>query len=119
MNDTFESTILGQPDDDAFQLNVSFHTAVVFTIEGDFFEGLFSDPIIIWSCILTYMASLVGCGFLLYIVWFERTGMAVNFRTVTNQLHSNVCIAVSSSKTRYNLGLSYYLLLLFTLLIHP
>ena len=56
--------------------------------DHDFFAGLYQSPYIKLSMTLTYgvaIVCMVGLGF---VLWFERSGQAGQFRTLINQLSS-------------------------------
>ena len=75
-----------------FKMNVSL-TNITDSLDDiqpstDFFKDVYEDPVIKWGIILTYLMCGIGIYGLLVVVWFERSGMAGNFRTLVNQLVS-------------------------------
>ena len=69
-----------------------------FTIEDevDFFEEVYSEPILKWIIVGFYFLgffAIVGLGI---VTWFERSGEAGPYRTLINRLTSNNIEMVSS-----------------------
>ena len=71
---------------------------IISTIkEVDFFAGIYESQIVLWSIGITYFLGLIGCIALRFIIWFERSGQAGNFRTLVNQL-----VSYNLEQVRYN-----------------
>ena len=54
----------------------------------DFFDGIYQSPYIKLAMTLTYgvaIICMIGLGF---VLWFERSGQAGQYRTLVNQLSS-------------------------------
>ena len=69
-----------------------------FTVEDevDFFEEVYSEPILKWIMVGFYFLgffAIVGLGI---VTWFERSGEAGPYRTLINRLTSNNIEMVSS-----------------------
>ena len=69
-----------------------------FTVEDevDFFEEVYSEPILKWIMVGFYFLgffAIVGLGI---VPWFERSGEAGPYRTLINRLTSNNIEMVSS-----------------------
>ena len=58
------------------------------TIQTDFFEKAFENWLINLLAVLVYVIGLIGIAGLLFVIWFERSGLAGPFRTLINQLVS-------------------------------
>ena len=57
-------------------------------IQIDFFENVYSDPILNGCMIAVYFFGCIGCAGLGLVIWFERSGSAGPYRTLVNQLVS-------------------------------
>ena len=57
-------------------------------IQIDFFENVYSDPILNGCMIAVYLFGCIGCAGLGLVIWFERSGSAGPYRTLVNQLVS-------------------------------
>ena len=68
--------------------NINSSQILSATKEEDFFRGIYEKQIVSWSMRITYFLGLFGCIALRFIIWFERSGQAGNFRTLVNQLVS-------------------------------
>ena len=71
-------------------INISHHRV------DDYFNEVFSIPIINWTAILIWLLGLVSCVFLKIVSWFEKTGQAGPFRTLVNRLFSCIIDQVCS-----------------------
>ena len=56
------------------------------TLKDDFFQEIYSNPIINLSMIGIYSVGLISCAGLRLVSWFERSGQAGPYRTLVNQL---------------------------------
>ena len=52
----------------------------------DFFEPMYMSVPIRILTIQTYLLSLIPCGIIGVLIWFEQSGKAGHFRTLVNQL---------------------------------
>ena len=68
--------------------NINSSQLLSATKEVDFFRGIYENQIVSWSMGITYFLGLFGCIALRFVIWFERSGQAGNFRTLVNQLVS-------------------------------
>ena len=64
-------------------------------IQIDFFENVYSDPILNGCMIAVYFFGCIGCAGLGLVIWFERSGSAGPYRTLVNQLVSYYRLASS------------------------
>ena len=73
-----------------FFIDESINSSQIFSAikEVDFFGGIYENKIVSWSMVITYFFGLFGCMALWFVIWFERSGQAGNFRTLVNQLVS-------------------------------
>ena len=73
-----------------FFVDENINSSQIFSAikEVDFFEGIYENQIVSWSMLITYFLGLFGCMALWFVIWFERSGQAGNFRTLVNQLVS-------------------------------
>ena len=71
-------------------INISHHRG------DDYFQDVFSPPIINWTMILIWILGLASCVFLRIVSWFEKTGQAGPFRTLVNRLFSCIIDQVFS-----------------------
>ena len=85
MNETVEACSDEPPDE-------TDHFAFCTTDEEDkgqdFFAGLYESPYIKLSMTLTYGVALICMVGLGFVLWFERSGQAGQYRTLVNQLSS-------------------------------
>ena len=80
------SKIIFEEIDEEFNFEFFKLNAVNASLSSDFFAGLYQSPEFKAAMVLTYMVCIfcmVGLGL---VIWFERTGMAGNYRTLVNQL---------------------------------
>ena len=68
--------------------NINSSQILSATKEVDFFRGIYENQIVSWSMRITYFLGLFGCIALRFVIWFERSGQAGQFRTLVNQLVS-------------------------------
>ena len=61
----------------------------------DFFAGVYENRYLKYSMVLLYLLGLLPCFSLIFVVWYERSGLAGHYRTVLNQLSSIHLIYVS------------------------
>ena len=64
--------------------------------QKDFFENVYSDPIVNGCMIAVYIFGFLGCAGLILVLWFERSGLAGPYRSLVNQLVSQNIIQVGS-----------------------
>ena len=68
--------------------NTLEHNVFCSEDEENAFPGLYESPLIRSAMFMTYMVTLLGLSGLGFILWFERSGQAGQYRTVINQLIS-------------------------------
>ena len=73
-----------------FFVDENINSSQIFSAikEVDFFGGIYENQIVSWSMVITYFFGLFECMALRFVIWFERSGQAGNFRTLVNQLVS-------------------------------
>ena len=73
-----------------FLIDESINTSQVISAikEEDFFAGIYENQTVSWLMGITYFLGLFGCIALRFVIWFERSGQAGNYRTLVNQLVS-------------------------------
>ena len=71
-------------------------------IQKDFFENVYSDPILNKCMIAVYLFGFIGCAGLILVLWFERSGLAGPYRTLVNQLASQNIVKVSFRVTKFS-----------------
>lgn len=64
--------------------------------QKDFFENVYSDPMVNSCMIAVYIFGFLGCAGLILVLWFERSGLAGPYRSLVNQLVSQNIIQVGS-----------------------
>ena len=64
------------------------------TTQKDFFENVYSDPMVNSCMIAVYIFGFLGCAGLILVLWFERSGLAGPYRSVVNQLVSQNIVQV-------------------------
>ena len=64
------------------------------TTQTDFFENVYSDPMVNGCMIAVYIFGFLGCAGLILVLWFERSGLAGPYRSVVNQLVSQNIVQV-------------------------
>ena len=62
--------------------------------QKDFFENVYSDPMVNGCMIAIYIFGFLGCAGLILVLWFERSGLAGPYRSLVNQLVSQNIIQV-------------------------
>ncbi len=81
-------------------LKLNFENASNLSIQGvkseDYFKEIYANPALVVLTIVSYIISLLGTFGLAFIVWFERSGQAGQYRTLVNQLVSFMMDMVSN-----------------------
>ena len=85
MNETVEACS-DEPPDETNQF--AFCTIDEEDKDQDFFAGLYESPYFKLSMTLTYGVALICMVGLGFVLWFERSGQAGQYRTLVNQLSS-------------------------------
>ena len=61
----------------------------------DFFAQVYENSLLRYTMVALYLAGLLPCMSLIFVVWYERSGLAGNYRTILNQLSSTFLLYVS------------------------
>ena len=72
----------------SFEITWGEFSKQIPTINTDFFEKAFENWLFNLLAVLVYVIGLIGIAGLIFVIWFERTGLAGPFRTLINQLVS-------------------------------
>ena len=81
----------------------------------DDFRGIFAFKVFNWLMFAIYLLGYLCCFALALVIWFEYSGRAGPFRTLVNQLFSEILIQVSLKQklndyTIFTFDIDYYLL---------
>ena len=69
--------------------------------EPDFFAGAYENHLLRYAMASLYLIGLFPCLSLAFVIWFEQSGLAGQYRTVINQLVSIQLIYVIFSNSNF------------------